>query len=79
MHQAYVRNWAKNLNVPFISVEYRKAPENPYPAAIEDCLEAFLWAAFCFRQVYQIDPKKIILVGDSSGGNLVAVLNNILL
>jgi len=38
-----------------------------------------MWAAYCYPQVYHVNPTKIVLVGDSSGGNLVAVLNNILL
>lgn len=38
-----------------------------------------MWALYNFRQVYDIEPTKIILVGDSAGGNLVAALTNLLI
>lgn len=79
IHQTYTRNWANSLNVPIVSVDYGKAPEFPYPEGLYDCLEAYLWTMHCMQQVYDCQPVKIILVGDSAGGNLVAALTSILI
>ena len=48
-----------------LSVEYRLAPENPFPAALEDALAAYRWL---LEQGYA--PQKLVLMGDSSGGGL---------
>lgn len=79
IHQTYTRNWANNLKVPIISVDYGKAPEYPFPNGLYDCFEGYMWLLYCFRQVYEAEPVKVILVGDSAGGNLVAALTNLLI
>ena len=53
-----------------VSVEYRLAPEDPYPAQINDCCDGFLWLQ-SQTQVLNIDPLKIGLYGQSAGGALV--------
>lgn len=45
--------------------DYRVAPENPYPAALEDALDAWNWLLESGRQ-----PAKIVIAGDSAGGGL---------
>ena len=52
IHQTYTRLWANNLEVPILSVDYGKAPEYPYPTGLYDCLEAYMWLRFVFRQIY---------------------------
>lgn len=79
IHQIYTRVWANNLKVPIISVDYGKAPEHPFPQGLYDCFEGYMWILHCYRQVFDAEPHKIILVGDSAGGNLVAALTNMLL
>ena len=55
------------------SVDYRLAPENPYPAAIDDCYEAWLW--FIERAPsLGINPSRLIIAGQSGGGCLAASL-----
>jgi acetyl esterase len=50
-----------------LSVEYRRAPEHPFPTAVHDCKAAFEWAA-----AELADGLPLVLAGDSSGGNLAA-------
>jgi acetyl esterase len=56
-----------------VSVDYRLAPENPYPAAVDDCYAALTWTA-AHAQELGGDAKRLTVIGDSAGGNLAAVM-----
>ncbi len=49
-----------------LALDYRLAPEHPFPAAVEDCL-----AGYRYLLQQGVDPRKLVLVGDSAGGNLI--------
>jgi len=55
-----------------LSVEYRLAPESPFPAAVDDAIFCTEWAARS-HDLLGIDPGRIALAGDSAGGNLCIV------
>lgn len=62
---------AEMHDVVVVNVEYRLAPENPYPAGFEDCWAALKWTHANAAEL-GIDPGKIIISGDSAGGNMSA-------
>uniref|UniRef100_A0A8U8BI48 Alpha/beta hydrolase fold-3 domain-containing protein n=1 Tax=Geospiza parvula TaxID=87175 RepID=A0A8U8BI48_GEOPR len=67
------RYFCRKTNSVVVSVGYRLAPEHPYPAQFEDCLTAtihFLRTA----QDHGVDPSRIVICGDSSGGTLTAAV-----
>lgn len=43
-HEGYLRDWAKRLNVPILSIDYSLAPEAPFPRALEEVYYAYCWA-----------------------------------
>jgi len=66
------RNWAKDLNCVVVSVEYRLAPENPFPAPLDDCYAALKWLAS--ENDLDVDKSRIVIGGASAGGGLAAGL-----
>jgi neutral cholesterol ester hydrolase 1 len=64
---------AQRLNIVIVSVDYRLCPEHPYPAPLDDSLAATL---HFYKHVadYGVDPNRIVLAGDSAGGNLAAAV-----
>ncbi|MGW7533568.1 alpha/beta hydrolase [Amycolatopsis sp. NPDC054798] len=64
---------ARDLGVVVVSVQYRLAPENPYPAGLEDCYAALEWAVKHAGEL-GVDPEKVVLHGVSAGGGLAAAL-----
>jgi len=70
-HESYTRQWAKQLKKPIFSINYRLAPADPFPAALDDCWQAYNWIIDNAEATFGIRPSKVILAGDSAGGNLI--------
>ena len=64
---------ARATGWPVLSVNYRLAPEHPFPAALEDAQAALSWLRGSAAELC-IDAAKIVVAGDSSGGNIAAAL-----
>ncbi|XP_018336747.1 hormone-sensitive lipase isoform X2 [Agrilus planipennis] len=69
-HEIYLRLWARDLNVPILSVDYSLAPQAPYPRAIEEITYAYCWA---LKNCHLLGStgETIIAAGDSAGANLL--------
>ena len=68
-----VRDIAAASEMVCISVDYRRAPEHPFPAALDDCL-AVVDGVLAGETMQGIDPKRVAIGGDSAGGNIAAVI-----
>ena len=66
------RALANRTGCALLSVDYRLAPEHPFPAAAEDSWAALEWAAANGSRL-DVDPGRLGIAGDSAGGNLAAV------
>ena len=70
-HDSACRFLAAHSGTAILSPTYRLAPEHPFPAAVEDAREAWIWA-FRISAELGADPTRMAIGGDSAGGNLAA-------
>lgn len=73
-HDEFCRSTAAAVDAVVVSVDYRLAPENQAPAALEDMYAAVRWAARHAAD-YGGDPERLVVAGDSAGGNLAATVS----
>ena len=64
-HQDLISRLSRASGAAALGVDYRLAPEHPFPAAVEDSIAAYNWALG-----HGFEPSKIVLAGDSAGGGL---------
>jgi len=73
-HHPYCTEMAAQTDLPLIAVDYRLAPEAPFPAAPDDCEAATRWVVDHAQEALGIEIDGIITCGDSAGGNLAIVV-----
>ncbi|XP_068205914.1 hormone-sensitive lipase isoform X1 [Palaemon carinicauda] len=71
--EVFLREWAVSTGVPMLSIDYSLAPEARYPRPLEEVLTAYCWVLNNFK-VLGTTGRKIVLTGDSAGGNLITGL-----
>lgn len=71
-HDEMARVLTKETGCVTVSVDYRLAPENPFPAAPDDCFAALKWAV-AHAAALNADTSNVAVIGDSAGGNLAVV------
>ncbi|MEI8295524.1 MAG: alpha/beta hydrolase [Alphaproteobacteria bacterium] len=76
-HDKLCRVIAERCHIRVVSVDYRLSPENPFPKGLHDALSAYNW---CLnnKERLAIDPDRIVISGDSGGGNISAALTCLL-
>lgn len=72
-HDSICRIVSKQTNLPVIAIDYRLAPEFPFPYALNDCLDSLKFLTEKAQEL-KINPHKLIIMGDSAGGNLATVI-----
>ena len=70
-HLPYLQKWVlDNPNSVVFSVDYRLAPEHPYPAGLDDVWNVYTWIVNHARDEVDVEPGKIVMAGDSAGGHI---------
>jgi monoterpene epsilon-lactone hydrolase len=67
-YRAFARRLGAALGASVLLPDYRLAPEHPFPAGTDDCLEAYRWIL-----AQGVNPQRVVIAGDSAGGNLALV------
>ena len=69
-HEGLTSRLSASSGIPALSIDYRLAPENPFPAQLEDALAAYRWLI----DAHGVNPRRIAVAGDSAGGGLTLSL-----
>ncbi len=72
-HDGLCRRLCAEATAAILSIDYRLAPEHPFPAAFDDCYDATVWA-LSNAEALSVEAERFVLCGDSAGGNLAAAV-----
>lgn len=72
-HDPICRRYVADSGVPLLSVDFRFAPEHPFPTSVEDCYAALRWAVRNAPEL-GVAPTRIAVMGDSAGGGMAAAV-----
>ena len=72
-HDHVARKLADDIDAVVVSVDYRMGPEDRFPAAVDDSFAALQWA-HAEAAAIGGDPERVVVAGDSAGGNLAAIV-----
>ncbi len=75
-HDNQARTICRSTGSVVVSIDYRLAPESPWPGPVEDAYAALKWAATNIEELGG-DPQRLAVAGDSAGGNLAAVVTQL--
>ena len=75
-HDPICRRLAESTGAVVVAVDYRLAPEHPYPAAPLDCISSVRWVFANLESEFRLADPRVFIAGDSAGGNLTAVVVN---
>ena len=70
IYDGIARQLAKRSGLRVVSVDYALAPEHPFPIPLDDCVAAVRWVLADGAKEFGIDPARVAIAGNSSGGNL---------
>ena len=71
LHDRHVAAYVADSGVPMLAVDYRRAPDHPHPAPVEDSFAGLTWLAHHADDL-GVDPRRTAVMGDSGGGGLAA-------
>ena len=74
LYEGLLLKMARELDCIIVAPDYRLAPENPYPADVEDCYAALKWMTNHRKSRLPIDKDRVAVVGDSAGGGLAVAV-----
>lgn len=84
LNEVYTRQWSAKLpGIPILSIDYSLSPEHKFPVALQEILDVYMWLISddCRDEVIAkigFVPERIVVVGDSAGGNLATALTIVL-
>ena len=71
MLESFLREASNSIGIPVLGIDYGCAPSHKYPEGLDDCFQAYMWVLNHCENELGFKPEKLILSGDSAGGNLL--------